>query len=170
MKEMLFGLISLKNLLSENIYKALLYTPPPYLQTFIFTHMSLVFQNCKRKLFKGDLLPMRLTSMSHSHPRWPSWPVDGTLGAQGCRGHPHDDITSSRLASSLREQLHAGTLHPWSTGSFRERAAGTGCVWESWSTSSASKCLPYQKASTNKGPSSQGYGFSSGHVWMWELD
>ena len=22
---------------------------------------------------------------------------------------------------------------------------------------------------TNKGPSSQGYGFSSGHVWMWEL-
>ena len=23
---------------------------------------------------------------------------------------------------------------------------------------------------TNKGLSSQGYGFSSGHVWMWELD
>ena len=22
----------------------------------------------------------------------------------------------------------------------------------------------------NKGPSNQGYGFSSGHVWMWELD
>ena len=22
----------------------------------------------------------------------------------------------------------------------------------------------------NKSPSSQGYGFSSGHVWMWELD
>ena len=22
----------------------------------------------------------------------------------------------------------------------------------------------------NNGPSSQGYGFSSGHVWMWELD
>ena len=22
----------------------------------------------------------------------------------------------------------------------------------------------------NKGPSSQGYGFSSGHVWIWELD
>ena len=22
----------------------------------------------------------------------------------------------------------------------------------------------------SKGPSSQGYGFSSGHVWMWELD
>ena len=24
--------------------------------------------------------------------------------------------------------------------------------------------------SVNKGPSSQGYGFSSGHVWLWELD
>ena len=22
----------------------------------------------------------------------------------------------------------------------------------------------------NKGPSNQGYGFSSGHVWVWELD
>ena len=22
----------------------------------------------------------------------------------------------------------------------------------------------------NKGPSSQSYGFSGGHVWMWELD
>ena len=22
----------------------------------------------------------------------------------------------------------------------------------------------------NEGPSSQGYGFSSGHIWMWELD
>ena len=26
------------------------------------------------------------------------------------------------------------------------------------------------RAFANKGPSSQGYGFSSGHVWMWELD
>ena len=27
-----------------------------------------------------------------------------------------------------------------------------------------------KKQLDNKGPSSQGYGFSSGHVWMWELD
>ena len=26
------------------------------------------------------------------------------------------------------------------------------------------------KMFANKGPSSQGYGFSSGHVWIWELD
>ena len=26
------------------------------------------------------------------------------------------------------------------------------------------------KDAYNKGPSSQGYGFSSGHVWIWELD
>ena len=33
--------------------------------------------------------------------------------------------------------------------------------------------IAYWKAETllaNKGPSSQGYGFSSGHVWMWDLD
>ena len=37
-----------------------------------------------------------------------------------------------------------------------------------WPTS-----IAYSKAETsisNKGPSSQGYGFSCGHVWMWELD
>ena len=27
-----------------------------------------------------------------------------------------------------------------------------------------------QRQFANKGPSGQGYGFSSGHVWMWELD
>ena len=26
------------------------------------------------------------------------------------------------------------------------------------------------RGNVNKGPSSQGYGFSCGHVWMWELD
>ena len=38
-------------------------------------------------------------------------------------------------------------------------------LWATWTA--------YEKAETlfvNKGPSSQGYGFSSGHVWMWELD
>ena len=37
-----------------------------------------------------------------------------------------------------------------------------------WST-----YITYWKAETlfaNKGPSSQGYGFSSSYVWMWELD
>ena len=28
----------------------------------------------------------------------------------------------------------------------------------------------YTASFANKGPSSQGYGFSSGHVWMWELN
>ena len=38
-------------------------------------------------------------------------------------------------------------------------------LWPTW--------IAYEKAETlfaNNGPSSQGYGFSSGHVWMWELD
>ena len=35
----------------------------------------------------------------------------------------------------------------------------------------SSKCLTFWCFYMgNKGPSSQGYGFSSGHVWMWELD
>ena len=40
-----------------------------------------------------------------------------------------------------------------------------GKLWPTW--------IAYLKAETlltNKGPPSQGYGFSSSHVWMWELD
>ena len=37
-----------------------------------------------------------------------------------------------------------------------------------WPTSIAYSQQRYYFA--NKGPSSQGYGFSSGHVWLWELD
>ena len=32
------------------------------------------------------------------------------------------------------------------------------------------KCGPFLKYFANKGSSSQGYGFSNSHVWMWELD
>ena len=33
------------------------------------------------------------------------------------------------------------------------------------------QCIKKQRHNfANKGPSSQGYGFSSSHVWMWELD
>ena len=33
------------------------------------------------------------------------------------------------------------------------------------------QCITKQRRYfANKGPSSQGYGFSTGHVWMWELD
>ena len=42
-------------------------------------------------------------------------------------------------------------------------------------SSSVYSCHPFLISSAshyfaNKGPSSQGYGLSSGHVWMWELD
>ena len=43
----------------------------------------------------------------------------------------------------------------------------TGFPSSSW-LNTISLCI-YSK-SASKGPSSQGYGFSSGHVWMWELD
>ena len=57
----------------------------------------------------------------------------------------------------------------------------TVCVWpQALKFDSASPChgdpwaqrpiLSFVLGSTSKGPSSQGYAFSSGHVWMWELD
>ena len=38
-------------------------------------------------------------------------------------------------------------------------------LWPTWQHVKKQRCY-----FANKGPSSQSYGFSSGHVWMWELD
>ena len=47
-------------------------------------------------------------------------------------------------------------------------------MWLKWlsnsSSSSRQHIVKQRHYFVNKGPSSQGYGFSSGHVWMWELD
>ena len=45
------------------------------------------------------------------------------------------------------------------------------CKTSNYKTSFYKKKNPHNfRYFANKGPSSQGYGFSSGHVWMWELD
>ena len=41
---------------------------------------------------------------------------------------------------------------------------------QTWDTKSNFFVMFSNHYFANKGPSSQGYGFSSGHVWMWELD
>ena len=40
----------------------------------------------------------------------------------------------------------------------------------SYSICPSIKCTTLKCTTLNKGPSSQGYGFSGSHVWMWELD
>ena len=40
----------------------------------------------------------------------------------------------------------------------------------SWGWSCTNHIKKQRHYFDNKGPSSQGYGFSSGHVWMWDLD
>ena len=58
---------------------------------------------------------------------------------------------------------------------------GAWCLWgisksQNWATSLSSINYNFQTQKkkkrdiNNKGPSSQGYGVSSSHVWMWELD
>ena len=43
-------------------------------------------------------------------------------------------------------------------------------IWCSWSEKVPLKHLKQRHYFANKGPFGQTYGFSSGHVWMWELD
>ena len=46
-------------------------------------------------------------------------------------------------------------------------------IWGNWLGTKANRAgnqFSCTITTSNKGPSSQGYGFSSGHVWMWELD
>ena len=54
---------------------------------------------------------------------------------------------------------------PWMEEPGRLQSMVSQRVGHNWATS-----LSFFLYFANKGPSSQGYGFSSGHVWMWELD
>ena len=47
-------------------------------------------------------------------------------------------------------------------GVAKSRTGWTELIWDS--------ILKSRRYFADKGPSSQGYGFSSGHVWLWELD
>ena len=76
-------------------------------------------------------------------------------------GHRYGPIRSPRISSSILDKSsNCGALThfsvPWSGRSF------------------ALSIIIYIKKLrhyfANKGPSSQSYGFSSSHVWMWELD
>ena len=64
-------------------------------------------------------------------------------------------------------------LHPWDCPS---KNTGVDCLFllQGISLTQGSKPRQYMKKQrcyfANKGPSSQGYGFSSSHLWMWELD
>ena len=44
------------------------------------------------------------------------------------------------------------------------------CIWKESHYQLRQHIKKQRHYFVNKGPSSQGYGFSSGHVWMWELD
>ena len=65
---------------------------------------------------------------------------------------------------------------PWTEEPGRLQSMGSRRVGHDWSdlAATAAAATQYIKKQrhyfANKGPSSQGYDFSSGHVWMWELD
>jgi len=68
-----------------------------------------------------------------------------------CNGH--------EIGQTPRDGKRKGGLACWSPWSHKERYMTTH--------------VPLEKQRhyfANKGPSSQGYGLSSGHLWMWELD
>ena len=87
-------------------------------------------------------------------------------------------MDSSPLGSSIPGIIQARILEQvvfsYSRGIFSTQGWNLHLLWLlNWQADS----LPWSHLGSpriqtiyNKGPSSQGYGFSSGHVWMWELD
>ena len=78
-----------------------------------------------------------------------SWQVDGEA-----MGTVRDFIFFDCQITADGDYSHEiGTLAPWKKTYHQPR-----------------QYVKKQRHFTNKGPSSQSYGFSSNHVWMWELD
>ena len=70
----------------------------------------------------------------------------------GGRGHPYLDMLNWDLEEQTRKNIHLQLWWEVQTGKFKF---------------SRDKQRHYF---ANKGPPSQGYSFSSGHIWMWEVD
>ena len=51
-----------------------------------------------------------------------------------------------------------------------EHSSGYRKRWGLWKVNHEERVLYMVRTKFKKGPSGQGYGFSSSHVWMWELD
>ena len=74
--------------------------------------------------------------------------------------------------------MYFGTIHYTISYYFASRVIISGaclctkhCLWRPPNSGLYAELLSCNEHYfANKGPSSQGYGFSSGHVWMWELD
>ena len=68
---------------------------------------------------------------------------------------------------------HSSTLAwkiPWPEEPGRLQSMGSLRVGQDWATSLSLFTFTHWRRKRNKGPSSQGYGLSCGHVWMWQLD
>ena len=118
---------------------------------------------------EGESTPMFLPGKSHG------WRC---LASCNLWGHEESDMT---------EQLHFhfslscigegnGNLTPvFLPGESQGRESLVGCrlwglTWLKQLSSSRQHIKKQKHYFANKGPSSQGYGFSISHVWMWELD
>ena len=98
----------------------------------------------------GAVGPARCRGAGDTQPRTPP---GGSQSTTGGRVVPRDAAACrvcsvQALVTSHQPWSHEQVLELWGTGSEGWFVTG----WE------------------GKSPSSQGYGFSSGHVWMWELD
>ena len=70
---------------------------------------------------------------------------------------------------TLRDPMDCSLTGSSVHGIFQARVLEWGAI--AFSGSSSRQLIKKQRHYfANKGPSSQGYGFSSGHVWTWELD
>ena len=88
------------------------------------------------------------------------------------------DPMDYRAHGILQARILEWVAFPFSKGSSQPRdqtqvSLIAGGFFTSWATREAQPRQHIKKQRhyfANRGPSSQGYGFSSGHVWMWELD
>ena len=100
------------------------------------------------------LLPWRLLSLHSTGWRHTGF-SSGSMWPQQLR---HMDLVAQRHVESswTRGHIHVPCIGRW--------------MLNHWSTREVLSCTLSKGVNTRKPPSSQSYGFSSSHVWMWELD
>ena len=106
-------------------------------------------------------------------------PPPGDLPTQGLNpGLPHCRLILYHLSHQGSPKILKWAAYPFFRGSSQPRNRTrvswiAGRFFTNWAMSEAQPTQHINKQRhyfSDKGPSSQSYGFSSSHVWMWELD
>ena len=118
---------------------------------------------CRSLLLLPSIFPSIRVFFNESalHNRWPKY-RSFSFSISPC--NEYSELGWIWISRSAGEEISYPLQYSWAS-IVAQLVKNLPAMWKTWVQS-----LGWEDHFANKGPFSQGYGFSSSHVWIWELD